>query len=123
MDKGGRFFNSDDKAGELIPGGQLLTPVKWMAYTAQLDGKPVTVAVFDHPDNMRFPGKKFTMTAPFAYLAATLNASQEPLTVKAGAPLDLCYGVALWDGAVDKATVEKLYQRWLAISTGKTEKK
>ena len=31
-------------------------------------------------------------------------------------PLNLCYGVALWDGEVDKATVEKLYQRWVELS-------
>jgi hypothetical protein len=91
-----------------------------MAYTAKLDGQPVTAAIFDHPANIRYPGKKFTMTIPFAYLAATLNQWKEPLTVKAGNPLDLRYGVALWDGAADKTTIEKLYQRWLAISNDKT---
>jgi hypothetical protein len=29
--------------------------------------------------------------------------------------------VALWDGEVDKATVEKLYQRWVELS-GQQEK-
>jgi hypothetical protein len=41
---------------------------------------------------------------------------QEPITVKAGEPLELSYGVALWDGEVDKAAVEKIYQRWLAFA-------
>ena len=56
------------------------------------------------------------MAQPFAYLSATLNTAKEPIAVKAGKPLDLCYGVALWDDEVDRATVEKLYQRWLVLS-------
>jgi hypothetical protein len=116
MDSGGRFFNADDAAGESIGGNPRLTSTKWCAYTAKADGKPVTVAVFDHPANLRHPAKMFTMTQPFAYLSATLNAAKAPITLKAGNPLDLCYGVALWDGEVDKATVEKAYRRWLVLS-------
>ncbi len=116
MDKGGRFFNADDKAGEDGPNHCRLTPVKWCAYTAKADGKPVTVAMFDHPTNFRHPAVMFTMTNPFAYLSATLNEWKEPITLKAGQPLSLCYGVALWDGEVDKATVEKLYQRWVKLA-------
>jgi hypothetical protein len=113
---GGRFFNADDKAGEVVRGDERLTPVKWCAYTAKADGKPVTVAVFDHPKNLRYPAKMFTMTQPFAYLSATRNEWKEPITIKAGAPLDLRYAIAVWDGEVDKPVVEKLYQRWLELS-------
>ncbi len=116
MDHGGHFFNADDKRGEVVHGDEQLTPTKWCAYTAKADGRPVTVALFDHPGNLRHPAKMFTMNTPFAYLSATMNAWKEPITVKAGHPLNLCYGVALWDGAVDKATVEKLYQRWLKLT-------
>jgi hypothetical protein len=116
MDKGGRFFNANDKPGEIVRGDERLAAVKWCAYTAKADGKPVTAAIFDHPGNVRHPAKMFTMSKPFAYLSATLNVWKEPLAVKAGKPLELSYGVALWDGEVDKATVEKLYQRWLKLS-------
>jgi len=119
MDTGGRFFNADDKPGEIVRGDERLTPVKWCAYTAKADGKPVTVAVFDHPANLRHPAKMFTMTKPFAYLSATRNERKEPITIKAGKPLDLRYGVAVWDGEVDKKAVEKLYQRWLKLSSYK----
>jgi hypothetical protein len=115
MDTGGRFFNADNKAGESV-GNQRLTPTKWCAYAAKADGRPVTVAIFDHPANVRFPAKMFTMNRPFAYLSATLNLWKEPLVVKAGKPLELRYGVALWDGEVDKVAVEKLYQRWLTLT-------
>ncbi len=116
MDSGGRFFNSDHRQGEVVRGDERLTPAKWCAYTAKADGHQVTVALFDHPNNLRYPAKMFTMTKPFAYLSATLNEWKEPVEVKAGKPLNLCYGVALWDGEKDKATVEKLYKRWLEIS-------
>jgi hypothetical protein len=122
MDSGGRFFNADDKLGEIVRGDERLTPVKWCALTAKANGKPVTVAMFDHPKNLRHPAKMFTMSTPFAYLSATCNVWKEPITIKAGKPLDLRYGVAVWDGAVDKKTVEKLYQRWLKISPNELSK-
>ena len=122
MDEGGRFFNADDKIGEIVRGDERLTPTKWCAFTAKADGKPVTVAIFDHPQNPRYPAKMFTMAKPFAYLSATRNEWKEPLTVKADKPLELSYGVAVWDGEVDKAAVEKLYQRWLQLSTDQVKK-
>ena len=116
MDSGGRFFNADDKPGDVVRGDERLTASKWCAYSAKANGKPVTVAIFDHPDNLRYPARMFTMAKPFAYLSATLNEWKEPVVVKAGEPLNLRYGVALWDGEADKAKVEKLYQRWLKQS-------
>jgi hypothetical protein len=115
MDTDGRFFNADDKTGEIVRGDERLTPTKWCAFTAKADGKPVTVAIFDHPDNPRYPAKMFTMAKPFAYLSATRNEWKEPFVVKADKPLKLRCGVALWDGDVDKAAVERLYQRWLKM--------
>ena len=113
MDGGGRYFNADDNPGQAVPHDRLLTPAKWCAYTAKANGKPVTMALFDHTSNLRHPATMFTKTKTFAYLSATLNLSKKPLVVNAGRPLDLRYGVALWDGEADKATVERLYQRWL----------
>jgi len=115
MDNDGRFFNADDKPGEVVRGDERLTSTRWCALTAKADGKPVTVAIFDPPANLRHPATMFTMSKPFAYLSATMNEWKEPATVQADKPLNLCYGVALWDGEVDKATVEKLYQRWLKL--------
>ncbi len=119
MDKDGRFFNADDNAGEVVKNTEKLTATKWCAYTAKVNGKPVTVALFDAPKNVRHPAKMFTMTAPFAYLSATRGEWKEPLVAKTGQPLELRYGVALWDGEVDKATVEKVYQQWLKLADDK----
>ena len=112
MDKGGKFFTTEDKKGETVRGTEQLTRSGWCAYTAKANGKPVTVAMFDHPQNVRHPAWWFTMTKPFAYLSATLNMHREPLPVVSGKPLILNYGVVLWDGAVTKERIQKMYEWW-----------
>jgi hypothetical protein len=119
MDKIGEFFTADGKAGgEAVRGDERLTRAAWCAYAAEADGKPVTVAMFDHPGNAR-KVFWFTMSTPFAYLSAALNLHREPLVVKAGQPLSLCYGVAVWDGKIKSEEIEKLYRRWLELEKGR----
>jgi len=108
MDKGGKFQNADGKTG--VAGTNDVRSA-WCAYTASAEGKPVTVAIFDDPRNPRHPATWFTMDQGFAYLAATLNLSKEPLRIEAGKPLVLRYGVALWDGEVANAKIDALGER------------
>lgn len=113
MDKGGQFINAADKTGEVVRGTERITRADWCAYTAEADGRPVTIAMFGHPENLRNPTYWFTMTAPFAYLAATLNLYREPLVVTSGKPLVLCYAVVVWDGRIGQSEINQTYQRWL----------
>lgn len=108
MDTGGQLFNADGKTG--VDGTNAVRSA-WCAYAASAEGKPVTVAIFDHPRNPRHPATWFTMDKPFAYISATLNLSKEPLTIEAGKPLDLRYAVAVWDGRPDKARIDALYRQ------------
>ena len=110
MDTGGQFSNAEGKTGVK---GTNAARSRWCAYTANADGKPVTVAMFDDRANPRHPATWFTMEK-FAYVSATLNLKQQALRVESGKPLELRYGVALWDGKVEKARIDQLYQRWLA---------
>jgi len=112
MDTGGRFINADNKTGDVFRGEERLLRSTWCAYSANADGKSVTVAMFDHPQNPRHPATWFTMTAPFAYLSATMNLHVEPLKVISGKPLVLRYAVVLWDGKVESDQINKLYQSW-----------
>lgn len=114
MDTGGQFINADNEKGTVFRGQEMLLRSTWCAYNADADGKPVTVAMFDHPDNPRHPATWFTMTAPFAYLSATLKLHEEPLKIVSGKPLMLCYAVAVWDGRVEADRINKLYQNWIA---------
>jgi hypothetical protein len=112
MDKNGTFMNAEDKAGKIFRGTERLTPANWCAYHALADGKPVTVAMFDHPKNFR-PVTWFTMLEPFSYLSATLKYHESPFVLKSEDDLSLTYGVAVWDGKTEKAVIEQAYQAWL----------
>jgi len=115
MDGVGRFFHAAGGAGEVVRGDERLTPADWCAFIAEADGKPATVAVFDHPDNLRRPALWFTMGTPFSYISATMNLWREPLEIATGKPLDLHYGVALWDGEIPAEEIQALYDRWVAL--------
>ena len=132
MDKVGEFTNAGGQPGEIVRGDERLVPAKWCAYSAPppasitssntratavavLGDERVTIAIFDSPKNTRHPARMFTMSKPFAYLSATLNLWKEPMELKRGSELDLCYGVAVCDGKPGAADIEKLYQRWLAL--------
>jgi len=113
MDTEGQFRNADGKVGDVVRGDERLIRSRWCAFTASADGRPVTVAMLDHPKNQRRV-TWFTMTKPFAYLSATLNLHKEPLKLTSDTLLVLRYGVALWDGRVKSDQIEQLYQRWAA---------
>ena len=115
MDTGGTFINA---AGGTGVEGTNDAPARWCAYTAEADGQPVTVALFDHPDNPRHPAVWFTMTEPFAYLAGTLDLAQRAIRVEADHPFVLRYGVGLWDGRVGPERIESLYRRWISCPAG-----
>jgi len=114
MDKIGTFFNSTGRPGEVVRGEERNVAAKWCAYTAPCNGKEVTVALFDDPNNVRHPATFFTMPVGFAYQSATLNEMREPLTVEPGTPLQLRYGVALWDGKAGTEQIEAAYKEWVA---------
>lgn len=113
MDKGDDFFNAEGKTGFKATND---VKSRWCAYSAKVVDKPVTIAVFDHPDNPRFPAVWFTMNDPFSYVSITPGLHHEAVTLKRGEALVFHYGIALWDGRPQPAQVEKLYQRWVALA-------
>ena len=116
MDAAGEFRNPDHDPGVIFRGEERLVRSRWCAYTAQVDGKTVTVAMFDHPDNPRHPATWFTMAKPFAYMSATLRLHEEPLKVLPDKDLTLVYAVVLWDGRPEGAQIDGLYQQWVTLS-------
>jgi len=122
MDKVAVFRNAEgapDKTGVLVRGTEYVAPSAWCAVGGPVDGKQVTAAMFGHPDCTRFPVHWFTMTDGFAYLAATMNLWKQELMIEKDKPLDLWYGVAVWDGPADNARVEKLRGQWAKWYAGK----
>jgi len=97
---GGRGVEGTDKAS-----------AEWCDYTAELDGKPVTIVLCDLPGNPRSPAKWFTMTQGFTYISATLGLAEEPLTITAQqSPLPLQYGVVVFDGAASDAEIQAAHE-------------
>jgi predicted neuraminidase len=115
MDQDGSLRNASGQPGESVRGTERLVAADWCAYTARVDGKPVTVAMFDHPQNAPHRATWFTMTGPFAYLAATLNLARTPIQLPAGQTLRLRYGVAAWDGEVQQDQIQQAFQAWVAL--------
>ena len=123
MDKTGRFLNAD---GARVLKGTNDKRSRWCAYSAEAEGKPVTVAMFDHPSNVRHPATWFTMLEPFSYLCVTLGLHHEPLKLSMTArklsnemvvepPPPLIYGLGLWDGKVAAEEIERLYRQWVSL--------
>jgi hypothetical protein len=112
MDNSAVFSNAEDVQGEIVRGDERNFEAAWCACTGTVEGKPVTIAMFNHPTNAR-PATWFTMAKPFAYMSATLNLHKEAMTVDAAKPLHLCYGVAVWDGTVSRNVVAAQYGEWL----------
>ncbi len=117
---GGVFFNADRKESKVFRGEEKLVRSRWCGYHAEVEGKDVTVAMFDNPGNMRYPAMWFMMARPFGYLSATMNLHEEPLEVDAKG-VDLCYGIAVWDGKVDSVDVEKMYKKWLVVAAAENK--
>jgi Family of unknown function (DUF6807) len=110
MDRGGAFLGA---AGGRGVSGTAGRHAAWCAYTAEpRPGKPVTVAVFDAPNNPRHPTRWYTMDRPFAYLSASLGFDTTPRELAAGERLTLHWGVALFDGAADARALDVAYRRW-----------
>jgi hypothetical protein len=116
MDGKAEFFTArGPREGEVVRGDETMVRGPWMACTGEVDGKPVTVAMFDSPANVR-PVLWFTMVKAFAYVSATINLYREPLVVEAAKPLALTYGVAVWDGKQKAEEIEKLYKQWIELA-------
>ncbi len=124
MDNASTFMFADPSAtGLTVRGDEKLTPSAWAACTGAVDGNTVTVAMFDHPDNPR-PVLWFTMGKPFSYLSATTNLWKEPMVVKAGQELDVCYGVAVWDGKATREQIDAACRQWRKLAPSlKADKK
>lgn len=106
MDADGFFRMDIDVSGESIADNEIITSCGWVAYTTKLDGKPVTIAVYDMPGNTR-PMAAFTMgkDCHFSYLSACMNLHKEAITLEPGETLRANYRVVVWEG---EATVEMI---------------
>jgi hypothetical protein len=112
----GSFVNSNGRRGvEGCHGDR----AEWCAYQGPSD--PIRgFALFDHPDNPRYPTGWFAMNS-FGYLTASLPAFGE-YPLGEGETLTLRYGAVAFDGAADEAMLDSLYEAWLAENPARADR-
>ncbi len=98
------------------------TPARWAAISGTIDGEAVTVAVFDHPTNPRFPTPWYASNRADTYgdgWANFMNAAflwDGPIT-HAGPPhppLVLRHRVVVADGTITNETLDAWWHDWTA---------
>ncbi len=94
----------------------------WCAVAAEVDGRPITVAMFDAPSNPGHPNPWCTKTwctkaddESLAYLSATLGLSSKPLVVDIGKTTSLRFGIAAFDGRVGPGPANAAFMDWYQL--------
>jgi hypothetical protein len=113
QDRGAVLINSEgQKDTENIWG----KPAKWIDYSTTIEGKPVGVAMFDHPSNPRHPtrwharGYSLCAANPFAVGDFTGDESNDgTYTIQQGESLTLRYRVVIHEGETTPQQIEHLY--------------
>lgn len=111
MDRSGTFMCGKTQFGQANIGDKQLIQAPWCAYTAEVNSKPVTVAMFSHPSNIR-PATWFLMMSPYVLFSATLSLNTTPIALSRDQPMILRYGIAVWDGKPSSDQIEELYKNW-----------
>ena len=99
-----RFFNSDRTEGVFVHNSERVTPAKWCAFSSQVNGKPVTIAIFDCPKN--HPRRDFSPCGRSPYMAQRSTCGRSRSTYiepTAG----LSYGVAVWTETSPPTTLRR----------------
>ena len=112
MDRSGTFMCGKTKFGRANIGDKQLIQAPWCAYTADVNSKPVTVAMFSHPSNVR-PATWFLMLSPYAMFSGTLSLHSAPIVLSRDQAMVLRYGIAVWDGAPSSNRIEEVYANWI----------
>ena len=112
LNQRGKFRSADVQQAVRVRDEEYLRYGKWCAYSVVDDDHPITVLMFDHPENFK-SAVWFNMTAPFAYLSASLPIDRESYVLKAGESLTLRYGLAVADRELTDQEIKQFYDDWL----------
>lgn len=120
FDRQAKHLNSENTPYSAEQRGDV-TPARWAATEHEIDGHPVTAAIFASPHNA---GKScfFSMLDAFAYLSATQNLDQAPLEYKKGDKFTLDYLVLNYPEHKSREFLEARYQKWLKELEAKARK-
>ena len=111
----GLYTSSEGKTGAAVWG----TRGKWTTLSGTVDGRPLTVAILDHPGNIGFPtywhARGYGLFAANPLGQAVFSKGQEKLgyVLKRGQSQLFRYRVLIADRAVTPAEMEPLFERWV----------
>jgi hypothetical protein len=111
----GRYLTSEGKTGEEVWG----TRGRWCALQGRVDGKDVTLAIFDHPRNPGHPtywharGYGLFAANPLGQKVFSNGAAELNLTLEPGEWVVFRYRIVILSEAVKKERIEALYDDFL----------
>jgi hypothetical protein len=112
----GKITNAEGKTGESETWGK---PSPWVDYSGKLDGKPIGVAIFDHPSNPKHP--TFWHVRSYGLFAANIFGEHDyfddktkdgSVTIKPGDTLRVRYRVLVHPGDTQAAGIGELYKQY-----------
>lgn len=110
----GKYIGSDGKTGEEVWG----TRGPWMGLTGTVDGKPVTVAILDHPSNHGHPtywhARGYGLFAANPLGRQGYDPKQPPtsLTLKPGESVTFRHRILVVDDSLTREELQKAYDEF-----------
>ncbi len=104
---GGFIENCYGARGELECWGR---PAHWMDCSGGAGDRRVGVAVFDHPQNLRYPARWHVRA--YGLLAPNVWNWDAPVTIKAGGSLAFRWRIIVHEGDADQAGVRDFFLDW-----------
>jgi hypothetical protein len=105
-DRGAVMLSDDGRRGTKALWGK---PAKWIDYSAQVEGNPCGVTIFDHPKNLRYPtewhARPYGLNAANPFAHRSFNGKTAPsgeYEIPAGQSLSLRYRV-LWHDSLGES--------------------
>jgi Methane oxygenase PmoA len=110
----GKYLSSEDKRGKEVWG----TRGRWTMLTGSVGGKPVTVAILDHPDNPGYPtywharGYGLFAANPLGQAAFTEGKARLNFTIPSGQSRLFRYRIILLDSIPSPDEMERHFKEW-----------
>jgi len=89
-----------------------VTAARWSCVSHELNGHPITVALFGQPSTLHGLPVFFTMVEPFTYLAVTQALDTKPLAYAAGEPFTVDYLLVVYADRKSSAFLTQRSRSW-----------
>jgi hypothetical protein len=115
----GRYIGSDGKTGEEVWG--MRGP--WMGLTGTIDGRPVTVAILDHPSNHGYPtywhARGYGLFAANPFGRQGYDSKQEPVTftLKPGESVTFHHRILVLDAQLAREQLQQEHESFVKTGT------